>query len=407
MRSYIKNTLKRFLPFYIVFAAILFSMALMYLSSEDSVYFSYIYCNVDECNEFLTRTPYSGLLILLIPTFFLVCIAPLIANYYRYSLRSVDLYYQTGKGNKTIRYVHNLVLLSMILIIFTGIYAFTMLFIFIKQIPYAGMIIEDTYYREVYIFSNYQYYALAYIPSILSIIVTYFISYFFVTRSNNFINSLITLVGGHLIIGFSLLLPYVFYNGCVGPINENITINLSSYYMGLKSFSPFSYMIFINNIFNPLIIGSNIKMFEFGNLDAILAFIHFIIGLVLMFALTALGIVYFILEKESSGEYAGKPVGRDKLQEIIFHSTFIIGSFELLIVMNQGILGIFNSIFSFATCISLTAVYFALSGLIRRRFKWNWKEWTIFGSLSASTFLLSLALLILNTVGYIINHPIE
>ena len=404
MKKYIGQTLRRFLPFFIITGALLLGMALMYVGNETSVYISYVNYFEGEPYSYITTRPYSGLLYLLIPVFIITTLAPLIANYYRYSLKSVDLFYQTGKGNKTIRYVDNLTILIMIIAIFSVAFIGTCLFMMLQQIPFIGKVEQQDNMIVQYVFFNYYWYPLAYLGSVIFIIVDYAISYFFVTRSNNFVNSLIILIAGHLVLGLTLMMPDWIYESFVAGIYNVARLN-TSFMGGLKSFSPISLMILINNVFNPLIIGDTPYTFIPVGKSQIVCLILFIIGLVGCLAVAALGIVKFITEKESSGEFAGKPVGRDVFQEIIFHAGFVICAIGSALISNVGILGVFGIVYAFSSFIMTTAVYFALTGLLRRRFRWNWKEWVLFGGLSSINLFISIALAIVN-LGVFISSQI-
>ena len=412
MKKYIGQTLRRFLPFFIITGAILLGMALIFLGSEDSSYQYYLTTKTithpitGEITTLVEKTnmmgaPNSGLLFLLIPVFIISALAPILANHYRFSLRSVDLFYQTGKGNKAIRYVNNLTILSMIIAIFSATYLLTMLVLVIKQAPLANQVIEEYFYEEQgvrvsyireYVIFNYGFYVIALLLSIIFIILNYAISYFFVTRSNNLVNSMILVVFGHVALGLIIMLPFWLYNAYVQPF-ENSPFLYTEYYSGLKSLSPISLMIHIYKVMNPLITGGDpYKIFYVGNKHAIIDLIIAIISFVGCLGMSLLGIVKFFSEKESSGEFAGKPVGRDAFQEIIFHTGFATMAVGSALLYSGGVFAIFNVIYDIAIFLVLTAVYFALTGLLRRKFRWKLHEWFLFGGLSSINLILSVSL---------------
>ena len=120
-------------------------------------------------------------------------------------------------------------------------------------------------------------------------------------------------------------------------------------------------MILINYLLNPLIIGDTPYHFELSSGQEIMCFVVALIGFIGCLALTALGIVKFINEKESSGEYAGKAVGRDVFQEIIFHTGFVVVAINLALVSSESILGVFSVFYSISQFLITIAIYFALS----------------------------------------------
>lgn len=393
MFKYIGSTLKRFIPFFIISAVILFSLGLIFVASSSSFVTSYKYEGMDIVYQ---NRPNGGLLFLLIPAFLLTCVAPLIANSYRNSLKSADFYYQTGKGNKSVRFVHNLSILGVLLIIFSGVFFLTYFFLLIKQLPTMNYHWEDEYMIEDGIIFNYLFVFLAYFPSILALIITYFISYLFVTRSNNFVNSLITLVLGHAALGLLIMLPIYVYDPNASNLGWYFIENGS--YLGLKSASPLSYLFMINRFFNPLINGSMFNFFIFDNEKSIIEFVLSIISHLAMIGVALYGLVMFIVEKESSGEFAGKAPGRGVLQEIIFHTGYMCLGIGFASLINLTGFQLFSLMYAVATFMVIAAVYFALSGLLRRTFKFKWYEWIIYAGLSQLPLIVSVTGLITSAI---------
>ena len=401
MFKYIGSSLKRFLPYFIIFASILFACGLIYLASEESVILEYHTTIENVDYAYVNGNPYGGLMYFAIPTFILVAIAPLIANAYRYSLKSVDFYYQNGKGNKAIRFTNNIVMLLMILIIFSVIYFTSYFFLFIKQIPFVGRVEMLDYVTIIHVVFNYGFVVLAHPLLLSAIVITYFISYLFVTRSNNLINSMITLVFGHLILGLVVMMPLYYYDTALSHFDvENFSTLTGSYLIGARGISPLSFTLLIDRFFNPLINTSySLANFKIESFQDVVSLVIVVISHLLMISLFVFSFIMFICEKESSGEFAGKAKGRDLSQEIIFHAGFVISSIGMSLL--SGLLGtqIFTILFIVANTLILTALYFALSGLLRRRFRFKLHEWLIFVGLSQVYFISSLILFVLSLVG--------
>ena len=129
---------------------------------------------------------------------------------------------------------------------------------------------------------------------------------------------------------------------------------------GTRTASFISPIAFILYTFDGLITGEGsllIKQFE-GieyNGNIIIGLVISILCLVIYVAIAGLGIFVFLKEKESSGELAGKPVGRDKWQEIIFHTGAGMAGLWIcsLQSLTGGITTFFASeVFSFVLLIS-------------------------------------------------------
>ena len=372
MNSYIKHLLKKYLPFYIVLFAVCISIFFIYLTYDNNAY-----SRPEGVNYYVT-TPYSGLLIFIIPLAFVSMIAPIFANSYRYSIKSVDVFYQTGKGAKRIRFMNNLTLLISIIVSYTAAFVIAIVIMFFKQLSNAGQeVVTDYGATYTYIMFNFGYYFLAYFLAVISCAVNYFISYYLITRANNAVNSIICLVLGQLLLSALVMTP-IWYALIINGLFENsVAFYNVNILFGTRVPSIIGPIALIANIFEPLIVSGE-PMELILSEDDIFSFVLSIVNVILFFSLGASSIFAFINEKESSGELAGKPEGRDKMQMIIFHAgaglIFFWSGIANGFISVFAIVNVFTTISSF---VMLCALYYVFYGLIRRNFKLKKNDFAI------------------------------
>ncbi len=373
MKNYIKFLLKKYLPFYVVLFAVCISIFFVYLTNDNNVYY------YPSGVTYAVTSPYSGLLIFIIPLAIVSIFAPIFANTYRYSIKSVDVFYQTGKGSKQIRIVNNLTLLISILVAYTAAFLTAIIVMFLKQVPMAGKTIVDEYgSTHVYIMFNFGYYFLAYICAVIVCSLNYFISYFLITRANNPINSLICLFLGHGLLSVLIMTP-IWYISIVDSLYGNpMDFYNVAIFPGTRIPSIIGAIAWIANIFESLIIsGKPVELVIGGNSD-IFSLVLAIVSLVIFLAVGAGAVLAFLKEKESSGELAGKPEGRGKLQMIIFHvGAGTIGFWSGIangFISSYLLVSVLTTISSF---IMFSALYYVFYGVIRRNFKLKGKDLVI------------------------------
>lgn len=371
MKNYIKFLLKKFLPLYIVLFAVSISFFFVYLTVDTNTY------TRPEGLEYYVTKPYSGLLIFIIPLALISIIAPMFANTYRYSIKSVDIFYQTGKGSKQIRFVNNLTMLISVFATYTAAFIIAIIIMFLKQIPNAGKVIVTDYGLEVtYVLFNFGYYLLAYILALISCVVNYFISYFFITRANNPFNSIVCLILGHLLLSILFMTP-IWYISIINGLYKNPSFYFASILPATRTLSIISPIAFIANIFESLIISSTPLELVISS-DGIFSLVLSIICIICFFAFGGFCIYKFLKEKESSGELAGKPEGRDKLQMIIYHvGAGLIGFWYGIANGLFSSLLVVNVLTTVSSFVMFCALYYVFYSVLRRNFRLHKKDFAI------------------------------
>lgn len=371
MKSYIKFLLKKYLPFYVVLFAVCISFFFTFLTTDNNVYYHHIE------TDYYIQQPSSLLLAFIIPLAIVSIFAPIFANTYRYSIKSVDVFYQTGKGSRQVRIMNNITLLVMILISYTAAFLIAMAIMFFKQLPNAGRVVVQDEFETRYILFNFGYYFLAYLLAVIVCVVNYFISYFLITRANNPFNSILCLVLGHLILSVLLYTP-VWY---ISIIQSLFKYGSSVYNMNILILSRVPSIIgpiaLIANLFETLIVsGQPLELVITA--DDISSIVLTVVSMVIFFAVGGFAIYRFFKEKESSGELAGKPEGRDKFQMIIYHTgAGLIGFWYGIANGFISSLLLVNVLTTVSSFIMFCALYYVFYGVIRRNFKLKKKDFAI------------------------------
>ena len=371
MKSYIKFLLKKYLPFYVVLFAVCISFFFMFLTTDNNVYYRHME------TEYYLQQPSSFLLVFIIPLALVSIFAPIFANTYRYSIKSVDVFYQTGKGSKQVRIMNNITLLVMILISYTAAFLIALAIMFFKQLPNAGRVVVSEGFETRYVMFNFGYYLLAYLLAVVVCVVNYFISYFLITRANNPFNSILCLILGHLILSILLYTP-VWY---ISIIKSLFKYGSSVYNMSILLLSRVPSIIgpiaLIANLFETLIVsGQPLELVITA--EDVSSLVLTIVSTVIFFAVGGFAIYRFFKEKESSGELAGKPEGRDKFQMIIYHTgAGLIGFWYGIANGFISSLLLVNVLTTVSSFIMFCALYYVFYGVIRRNFKLKKKDFAI------------------------------
>ena len=390
MKPYIKYTIKRYLPYFLTLGIILVAYFMICINVSNAVIRTSRY-------YYIGNRPTSSMLGFFIPLIILTTFAPLFVNRYRYHIQDVDLFYQNPKGQRSIRYVNNLVVLIGSIIIYTGLFLLSLLIMFLIQLPNAGKVVTSGDITYSYFVFNFGYYILAYILVLLAGCLNYFIAYFLVTRSNRLINSLIMLACGYFLLNNALATPLNYVMRYIqafarDPRYAYLSVSNNAFHT-ITMINP---LAIVYEAFNPLVI--NIDSDFFSRRDTTLLILDFVY-LGLYIAIGILCLLVFIKEKESSGEFAGKPMGRDYGQKIIFEAAFIVLAFMLGAITNNAssILALVI-VLHVAVITFLSAGHYIFNGIMNHRFTIKKKD-IIPYVVIVSTYLVSVVITtVLNAV---------
>lgn len=349
IKKYLSLSILRKLPLYIIMAVTLIAVGLISASNvrfvKTTYHGMYYYSGVYDC----------GVAVLIYFFFVFMMILPFFSMNYRYSLAKSDALRQAPFEERHIRYADHLSSLVIIILAFAAAY-----------VSFVGLLAIENFTAEVpmsnpdmtYVLITFDY--IWFIPlffgCIIGGILEYFISYFLISRCNNFLNSLIILVLGQIFLGTAVYILLVYVDGnFYGDVLESGASFL---------FAP-TYLV---NQFDDLIVdGTNYYEDWFNGTFRngvpatgliISAFSYVVIG--------GLSIADFLLEKDPSAEWAGKPETDKPYQELIFH----LGFFSLISTISMASFQSFNIGVMFVILFSSVS-YVTLYGLLHRSFKFK------------------------------------
>lgn len=419
MKNYLLFSLKRYIPLFVVSFVVCFLFSITVFASiiPDSATFTRpVGSDVQYTSIFGDSSTIAGIIMLALPVVIFTILLPFFANSYRYSLQAADTFYQIGKNKKVIRWFNNILLLSAFIVSFTTAFFMGFFILIFRVIPNIDrgdeiIAIQEGYEVVRHYFSyNLAFYIPIYLCFIFIIVLNYAISYYLITRANNRINSIILVLLGELILTIGLMSPIwvvLIANGYLGLpqsfINESLIFGTrASSFVG-----PIALIIFFLDGLvtgeTPLFLSQLVEVRIEG--PEIFALVLSVLSLLIFIGVAALGIYQFLKEDETSGEYAGKPVGRGPMQYVIFHVGFgLIGLWAgLLSSVTNGLFisGSVINIISLFTSIGMAgAVYYVFYGLLRRNFRLTKKDIPLlFGSIGVN-FLIGLAIQIMALVSY-------
>ena len=342
MSRYILISLKKKLPLFIIcvvlFANIAFSLSM----------FNDFTVRVSNVNYMFERYSTGSVFYIIIFMIFML-ILPFFSMNYRYSLTKSDMFRQVPVKKNHIRYVEHLTTLGIVLIAFTLGFFFMLFAMMIKNANTTAMDVDPFYYyHNEIIHLNYGYFALAYLPMLIMGIGQYFISYLFISRSNNLLNSMIMLFTGEMIVLLIFFLPMRYF------IDEGY-LHQATFVLPIMTYGE---------IFEPLITNrfslSQLSFETLGQAETANKVLY-VLEYVLFFSVAILGIVAFIIEKDPSSEYAGKANTNRPYQDIIYH----LGALMLgCAVFNLHVSVIYDAM----SFVFFLAMYYTFFGLLNRSF---------------------------------------
>lgn len=367
-KYFLLSNLKK-LPLYIIMTVTLIAVALISAS------------NINFIRTINTRGYYygnninSGVGVLLYFFFIFMMILPFFNMNYRYSLAKSDTYRQAPFADKTIRFVDHLSTLIIILIGFTIAYATFVGVVAIHNFNTPVPSPNEYFTYELIVF-NYFYFVPLYFGCIIGGFLEYFISYFLISRSNNFLNSLLILIFGQGFLACFIMIPMSFVKGL------SIVTPLES---GASFLFPPTYLY---NLFNGFIVEGTNYYQEHLSLDYYpVEFFGVIIAGISFVSLGALSIADFILEKDPSSEWAGKVESDKPYQEIIFH----LGAFAIMSMISIAMFHYFSYVDVLFFVVFSSISYFTLYGLLHRSFRFKSYQVWILVSLILTALLIGFA----------------
>ena len=322
----------------------------------------------------------SGIASLIYTFFGTMLVLPFFSMNYRYSLAKSDTFRQAAFKDKSLRYLEHLSTLIIVLVSFTiSFLIFVSLAAFRNyHVVYLPENTEQVTYYIAYF--KYIYFLPLFFATFVLGICQYFISYFLISRSNNFLNSLMILTLGEAFLGCFIVIPMML-----------IAYNFSSISFGLEGATFIYPATYLYKQFNELILSGVNPLAEYFTLDPYnevrMETVLFIMSGIVFLLLAGFSIFMFITEKDPSSEWANKPQAPNMYQEIIFHLGFLaLGS-----VINMGLHATDSILSIIVYYVLFSSSYYTLYGLLNRNFKLKPYQIIILASVTLTTGVLAFA----------------
>ena len=374
MQRYLRYSIIRKLPLLIIISVIFMTIAFVSASNVE-----FVRAQVDgEHVRYFSED--SGIASLIYTFFGTMLVLPFFSMNYRYSLAKSDTFRQAAFKDKSLRYLEHLSTLIIVLVSFTiSFLIFVSLAAFRNyHVVYLPENTEQVTYYIAYF--KYIYFLPLFFATFVLGICQYFISYFLISRSNNFLNSLMILTLGEAFLGCFIVIPMML-----------IAYNFSSISFGLEGATFIYPATYLYKQFNELILSGVNPLAEYFTLDPYnevrMETVLFIMSGIVFLLLAGFSIFMFITEKDPSSEWANKPQAPNMYQEIIFHLGFLaLGS-----VINMGLHATDSILSIIVYYVLFSSSYYTLYGLLNRNFKLKPYQIIILASVTLTTGVLAFA----------------
>lgn len=387
MKSYIRYFFKNRIPLFIIILSVLLIVG---VTSASGLSFVEQWVQRDYYVYYNYRPTDAGVAPLAFTVCIIMVILPLFNMGYRYSLSKTDLFRQTAQNKKAYRYVDHGLSVAFVLAAYTISFALFLLVAVIKN--YAQPIPQNNsmyhYYR---VYFNYGPYFYIYLLTLLFAVGNYFITYFFASRSNNLINSLILVVLGQLFLGsFCILFAEM------GGTNENYFMYLPCANASV-SFGP----LFLDFRYTGWIINGDKSytdaLYGIWYVNETEAILTTLSSFIVFFITAATGVVFFFAEKDPSGEWAGKPDTSDAWQDVLYN--LFVGTLLTWMLYSYIKNWYYNTAMALAISLVVTiAIYYTLYGLLRRNFKP--KQYQIIAMVCTMVMVIAVSMFIFGCNGF-------
>lgn len=315
-------------------------------------------------SSFYGYWPNPGVEILTVFPLIVAPCLPFMAESYRYSRRSTDVYYSFPIKRKTLWLTRHLTMLVAFLTLVIIIYLSGLL---------NGIIVVQTRPQDGRSPLHYGYYFPLLLVLLLFLAAHYLVGAFFAKISLSFRTGVIHYASALLFAFLYFYIAVVLVQQFDGePLDAVLSISID----------PVSTMIILSRTFAERIVGE--PAIVFSTADIVYTVIHCL-------ALVAIAVFAFLV-KQPSGELCGTSGDNEKLTLRIL--TFI-PAFTFALAL--------TSIGGFFTLIPLGAYCYVLSAIYERRFKLSRLSWMGFGIALLSGFLLGLICYVISVT--VIDSP--
>ncbi len=401
-KSYLKFLIKKYIPLIVIASALVLIYVISTVSNATFHQTLYYDSYFGDYVSYYSSGPTTGILTFVIIFIVVMTFLPFFGMGYRYSLKSSDTYRQAPVKSKRIRWFDNLFLISVAAIIFTIgfflMFAFLAIYYHNYELPTSNS--ADYMYIKYNVY--FGYYFVSYLLILVFGLIQYGFSYLLISRGNTVYSSITMLILGEIVLGFFFIAPcyYISVTGARFDSSNNFSEMLLSASGNLTTSGSFISVIYVlYQVCNSLISkGQMPTLFSTNNATNITELVFFIILLVIFVCLGVLGFVAMFLEKDPSGEFAGKPGSDKPYQEIIFHTGFVyIGLLcaTFTTVSESLAIGLLSVVGGLA---AYGAAYYIFYSLLYKNFRLPIRKYIPMFSIAGVTLVLSLII----TIAYVL-----
>lgn len=358
LKHHIRYTIKRWWPMILIFGIMMITIYGIYAMAAPTYYtireMGNGYTNNTKSVTFVMPT-----LALLIPALLASLVMSLFVFTYRTRKQSVDVFYQAAYGPTTIKRVRVLVGLGILLIAVTAAFV-TGFLIYLFRFLGTPEVFNGGSWTRYRINVHFGYFFLGYLLVILTVSAQYFINCFLVNLGNYFLDQLMLLIFGNVVLCFFVSVPAVYI--LLRVVASGSSIDLDTLCLLVYGIGPIGPVALECTGLGPL--TSDLTIQGGNQLIAANALVATIIQLA---AGTALAIIT-LNTKDPSGEYADVAGARNKAIALIPHGAGLIIGISMSMT---GYLGISPSLVFLPVFLYLLygAAYYALLSLWRHSFK--------------------------------------
>lgn len=354
LKHYIKYRIRHWWPLLLIFGL---TLTLIYAFTGLNVSLTYRFVHTPYGSHRSGDHFFSGNIIFFVCALIVAMVMPLFVYRYRTSKQSADVFYQAAYSPTTVKRVHFLIGLGIVLASVTAAFLLGYLIVVIR---YSST--EEARYlssgTEIIRFDlNLSYYLLFFLVCIVSVAATYSISSFIVSLGNYVFDQIMLLIFGNIFLALCFFTPL---NYILMFHNEVSTLAFSFSLWGFGPIGPGVLSTYIDEMIAKRTVTEN---------QTILA-ANSILAMGLQVLLASACAVFNLKLPDPSGEHADVSGARNKAVALIPHgAAFVLGIG--LAISCRGFINAQFSILPFFLFALFGVVYYALLALWRHSFKIN------------------------------------
>lgn len=308
---------------------------------------------------------------------------PMFVHSYRTKKRSVDTYYQSAVDSRTVRRIHMLIALCMLVIAYTGGFLIGTIVYLLRFLgtPEVAQGSPGAYNGDGNIYRlgvRFPILALIYLIVLIILLSQFFINTFLASLGNYVFDQICLMVFGNVFLALLFIAPYLYLAALTKATGSDVYNGL--YY----SFGNIGPIALLNSIIIPSFMG---------NTPAAGPIVHASIGTFISLCASAGCCLGSFFLKDPSGEYANSKKPIHPTVHLIPHGAAACIGF--LFCISGSVNGLASSyawlsliVLPFFLYILYAVGYFMILALWRHTFRMSKVDWICFIAVAGSTLLL-------------------